>query len=199
MLKGLVDFVDRINNQGITYFYNVYLSAEIWRTSLGLMGLNNAPTLWDNIIGWFATLPRDRLLKLAILQLWQGCIYETWKERNERFHLGITVQPRTFFFFFFEKPRCILAPIKGSRLAMSVRSSLRYRPGTLRSPDAGGAQMLNFIPSDHWNSNPGPYWGRRSIETIGCPHLVSLGQSLMLSYSQQQSHSVEDFRSEIGI
>lgn len=24
MLKGLVDFVDRINNQGITYFYNVF-------------------------------------------------------------------------------------------------------------------------------------------------------------------------------
>ena len=82
---------------------------------------------------------------------------------------------------------------------MSVRSSLRYPPGTLRSPDAGGAQMLNFIPSDQRNSNPGTYWGRRSIETIGCPHLVSLGQSLMLSYSQQQSHSVEDFRSEIGI
>ena len=112
MLKGLVDFVDRINNQGITYFYNVYLSAEIWRTSLGLMGLNNAPTLWDNIIGWFAILPRDRLLKLAILQLWQGCIYETWKERNERFHLGITVQPRTFFFFL-KNPGVYFPPSKG--------------------------------------------------------------------------------------
>lgn len=74
------------------FFDCVYL-AEVWRKCLARLGVFNAPTSWQSVIEWLYVSPRDRIFKLAVLQIWQACLYGIWQERNGRFHLGIIVTP----------------------------------------------------------------------------------------------------------
>lgn len=72
-------------------FFECAFSAEVWRAALLRLRVYNAPTSWESVIDWLSAFSGDRQHKLVVLQIWQGCLYEIWKERNSRFHLGTTV------------------------------------------------------------------------------------------------------------
>ena len=72
-------------------FFECTFSAEVWRAALLRLRVYNAPTSWESVIDWLSAFSGDRQHKLVVLQIWQGCLYEIWKERNSRFHLGTTV------------------------------------------------------------------------------------------------------------
>ncbi|KAL0687579.1 hypothetical protein Bca4012_087256 [Brassica carinata] len=63
------------------------------RAALLRLRVYNAPTSWESVIDWLSAFSGDRQHKVVVLQIWQGCLYEIWKERNSRFHLGTTVPP----------------------------------------------------------------------------------------------------------
>ncbi|CAH2046749.1 unnamed protein product [Thlaspi arvense] len=49
---------------------------------------------WVEIIVWLPTTSSSSDRSLAMLQGWQACICEIWRERNRRFHDGITLPPQ---------------------------------------------------------------------------------------------------------
>ncbi|CAH2065837.1 unnamed protein product, partial [Thlaspi arvense] len=61
-------------------FFDCAYSKEIWLGLLHKLHFTMLPN---------ATPSMD--ISLALLQLWQGCIYEIWKERNPCYHNGVTL------------------------------------------------------------------------------------------------------------
>lgn len=55
------------------------------------LGIINAPTDWISILAWIPTVSSSVVQNLALIQVWQALIYELWKERNMRFHQGISL------------------------------------------------------------------------------------------------------------
>ncbi|KAG7557053.1 hypothetical protein ISN44_As11g030530 [Arabidopsis suecica] len=53
----------------------------------------NPPLSWDQIIDWLPMAAYSKHSKLALLQGWQAAIYEIWRERNRRYHDGLTLSP----------------------------------------------------------------------------------------------------------
>lgn len=65
-------------------FFQWHYSSQIW---------NRLVRKLLPILLWLRTIPPSRKLSIAILQCWQACIYEIWKERNRWFHSGLTSSP----------------------------------------------------------------------------------------------------------
>lgn len=74
-------------------FFGCVFSAEVWRLITQKLGFSSPPILWDHILFWLSTIPVSKYKKLALLQGWQGAIYELWRERNRRFHDGLSLSP----------------------------------------------------------------------------------------------------------
>ncbi|CAA0359938.1 unnamed protein product [Arabidopsis thaliana] len=53
------------------------------------------PLLWDQILLWLPKASTSKHRNLALLQGWQGAIYALWKERNRRFHDGLSLSSGT--------------------------------------------------------------------------------------------------------
>ncbi|KAF8116332.1 hypothetical protein N665_0019s0012 [Sinapis alba] len=70
------------------YFYCSY-SSRVWNRAILSLGFINAPVHWDLVLDWLPRASNDRVRSLALLPLWNGCIYTIWRERNARFHLGL--------------------------------------------------------------------------------------------------------------
>ncbi|XP_024009769.1 uncharacterized protein LOC112085039 [Eutrema salsugineum] len=73
------------------------VSAEVWRMVLALLHFPTPPTSWNSILLWLPGASNDKFMRLALLQAWQACIYEIWRERNRRFHDGISFSPTKIF------------------------------------------------------------------------------------------------------
>ncbi|CAL9233161.1 unnamed protein product [Arabidopsis halleri] len=76
-------------------FFECAFSTEVWRLITHKLRISSSPLLWDEILLWLPTASTSKHKKLAILQGWQGAIYELWRERNRRFHDGLSVSPVT--------------------------------------------------------------------------------------------------------
>ncbi|KAG7563907.1 Reverse transcriptase zinc-binding domain [Arabidopsis suecica] len=76
-------------------FFTCAFSAEVWKLITQRLQISSSPLLWDQILLWLPTTSVSKHKKLALLQGWQGAIYELWKERNRRFHDGLSLSPIT--------------------------------------------------------------------------------------------------------
>ncbi|XP_023644311.1 uncharacterized protein LOC111832174 [Capsella rubella] len=76
-------------------FFECDFSAEVWRLITQKLRLSSPPFLWDQILLWLPTASASKHQKLALLQGWQGAIFELWRERNRRFHEGLSLSPVT--------------------------------------------------------------------------------------------------------
>ncbi|KAG7538962.1 Reverse transcriptase zinc-binding domain [Arabidopsis suecica] len=74
-------------------FFDCVFSAEVWRLITQRLGFSSPPILWDHVLFWLSTISGSKYKKLALLQGWQGAIYELWRERNRRFHDGLSLSP----------------------------------------------------------------------------------------------------------
>ncbi|CAH8268181.1 unnamed protein product [Arabidopsis lyrata] len=74
-------------------FFDCIFSQEIWNGVTLRLHLFNAPSSWQQVLSWLPNASSSRHISLALLQGWQACIYEIWKERNRRFHDGVTQPP----------------------------------------------------------------------------------------------------------
>ncbi|WZZ39308.1 hypothetical protein YC2023_035567 [Brassica napus] len=62
------------------------------KKSIGIAGLVCAsksgfqviPRVWDQVVQWLLSLPRNSPAIVAIIQFWTSVIYKVWKERNRR-------------------------------------------------------------------------------------------------------------------
>lgn len=80
-------------------FFVCCYSAAVWRGLTQKLGITNAPLEWDQIIQWLLVSQLQIPKKLALLQAWQGAMYELWRERNRRMHDGTTIPSSKVFFF----------------------------------------------------------------------------------------------------
>ncbi|XP_019087245.1 PREDICTED: uncharacterized protein LOC104721418 [Camelina sativa] len=72
-------------------FFNCAFFAEVWRLITNKFQISTSPVLWDQILLWLPRSSVSKHKKLALLQGWQGAIYELWRERNRQFHDGISL------------------------------------------------------------------------------------------------------------
>ncbi|KAG7588823.1 Reverse transcriptase zinc-binding domain [Arabidopsis suecica] len=76
-------------------FFECVFSTEVWRLVTQRLQISSPPLLWDQILLWLPTASASKHQNLALLQGWQGAIFELWRERNRRFHDGLSVSPVT--------------------------------------------------------------------------------------------------------
>ncbi|CAA7043732.1 unnamed protein product [Microthlaspi erraticum] len=72
-------------------FFQCSFTAFVWRNLFLHLQLSNVPMAWDPLLTWLQDIHLDVTTRLALLQAWQGAIYELWKERNRRMHDGVTL------------------------------------------------------------------------------------------------------------
>ncbi|XP_019095488.1 PREDICTED: uncharacterized protein LOC104763031 [Camelina sativa] len=71
-------------------FFACAYSSAIWTEMVGKLELS-PPLNWELIVHWLPSATSSSVTSLALLQVWQACIYEIWKERNRHFHEGTTL------------------------------------------------------------------------------------------------------------
>ncbi|CAH8263184.1 unnamed protein product [Arabidopsis lyrata] len=76
-------------------FFECIFSAEVWRLVTQRLRISSPPLLWDHILLWLPTASASKHQNLALLQGWQATIFELWRERNRRFHDGLSLSPVT--------------------------------------------------------------------------------------------------------
>ncbi|VYS52247.1 unnamed protein product [Arabidopsis thaliana] len=76
-------------------FFECVFSAEVWRLITQRLQTSPPPLLWDQILLWLPKASTSKHRNLALLQGWQGAIYALWKERNRRFHDGLSLSSGT--------------------------------------------------------------------------------------------------------
>ncbi|KAG7576912.1 hypothetical protein ISN45_Aa03g012390 [Arabidopsis thaliana x Arabidopsis arenosa] len=76
-------------------FFECAFSTEVWTLITQRLRISSPPYHWDQILLWLPRASASKHKKLALLQGWQGAIYELWRERNRRFHDGLSVSPIT--------------------------------------------------------------------------------------------------------
>lgn len=74
-------------------FFECPYSAEIWRGVLHRLQLHNTTLTWESTLLWLSLRSIPSTRHIALVQRWQACIYEIWKERNNRVHNGVTRPP----------------------------------------------------------------------------------------------------------
>ena len=74
-------------------FFECSFSAQVWNLLTRKLGIFAPPTTWDHVLLWLPTALPNKYGKLAVLLAWQGVIYELWRERNRRYHDGLTLSP----------------------------------------------------------------------------------------------------------
>ncbi|XP_010513296.1 PREDICTED: uncharacterized protein LOC104789266 [Camelina sativa] len=74
-------------------FFQCAFSAEVWSLIMQRLQISSPPFLWDQILLWLPSILVSKQKKLALLQGWQAAIYELWRERNRRFHDGLSLFP----------------------------------------------------------------------------------------------------------
>ncbi|CAA7058009.1 unnamed protein product [Microthlaspi erraticum] len=72
-------------------FFQCSYSAFVWRKLFLHLQLSNVLMNWGPLLSWFQVANLDATTRSALLQAWQGAIYELWKERNRRLHDGVTL------------------------------------------------------------------------------------------------------------
>ncbi|CAA7019532.1 unnamed protein product [Microthlaspi erraticum] len=97
-------------------FFRCPFSAAIWRRIKLLLHAPMAPMEWNHLLSWFNVTLLDSSKKLAMLQGWQGAIYEIWRERNRRLHNGVTLPYGRVFNLIFSstKDKCRAMVLLGS-------------------------------------------------------------------------------------
>ncbi|KAF8049205.1 hypothetical protein N665_2277s0008 [Sinapis alba] len=63
---------------------------QVWKASIGVLGFSIPPTQWDDLLHWLNSVSLNQTQFAAVLQIWHGCIYTIWYERNARFHNGLS-------------------------------------------------------------------------------------------------------------
>lgn len=76
-------------------FFRCSYSQPIWADITLRLQLPGAPTDWDEILLWLHTATSNKSKSLALILAWQAIVYEVWKERNKRYHDGMTL-PNTY-------------------------------------------------------------------------------------------------------
>lgn len=99
------------------FFYCAF-STEVWRLITQRLQISCSLLGWDQILFWQPTISVSKHKKLALLQGWQGAIYELWRERNLRFHDGISLSPETV-------TRIILSTMENKCNAMLISARLK--------------------------------------------------------------------------
>lgn len=99
-------------------FFECSFSASVWRNLMTQLHIPNAHLNWDDLLNWIHITSLDECTRLALLQGWQGAIYELWKERNRRLHDGVTLSHGKVF-------RLILRSVMDKCRAMSLLGSSR--------------------------------------------------------------------------
>ncbi|CAA7058554.1 unnamed protein product [Microthlaspi erraticum] len=96
-------------------FFECSFSASVWRRLMFCLNLHNVPGHWAQLLDWLTSASLDTTKKLALLQDWQGAVYELWKERN-RLHDGVTFPYGKIF-------SLILSSVRDKCRAMSMFGS----------------------------------------------------------------------------
>lgn len=78
-------------------FFDCSFSNQIWVQLMHRLSLSSAPLKWEDTIAWLPSASSSAIISLAILQGWQACIYEIWRERNRRVHDGVTLPSHKVF------------------------------------------------------------------------------------------------------
>ncbi|CAA7013744.1 unnamed protein product [Microthlaspi erraticum] len=113
-------------------FFLCPFSNHIWLQLMHRIRLTSVPSTWLDIVSWLSLASSSIILSLAKRQDWQACIYEIWKERNRRFHDGITLSSHKIF----HKILCLLI---NKSLALRNFGSSRGEP-LLRLWSSGSLQ-----------------------------------------------------------
>ncbi|XP_020881839.1 uncharacterized protein LOC9313537 [Arabidopsis lyrata subsp. lyrata] len=66
-------------------FFNCVFSVEVWRLITQRLHISSSPLLWDQILLWLPTTLVSRNKILALLQGWQGAIYEYGEREIDAF------------------------------------------------------------------------------------------------------------------
>lgn len=74
-------------------FFECSYSAEVWKGITRKLLLFSPPLSWNTILLWLPIASSNGNVSLALLQSWQACLYEIWREQNRRFQDGITASP----------------------------------------------------------------------------------------------------------
>lgn len=76
-------------------FFDCVFSRTVWIRTVAVLRLTSPPppVLWGDIIELLPLASTNSITSLALLQAWQGCLYEIWRERNRRVHQGTTLPP----------------------------------------------------------------------------------------------------------
>ncbi|CAH2060106.1 unnamed protein product [Thlaspi arvense] len=85
-------------------FFECSYSAEVWRKLTLKLNIRDPPFQWQQILLWLPSAASDESSKLALLQGWKSTIFELWREKNRRFHAGITFnQEKVLKFILYSK------------------------------------------------------------------------------------------------
>ncbi|CAA7034489.1 unnamed protein product [Microthlaspi erraticum] len=60
-------------------FFECSYSASIWRRLTLHLNILNVPVHWSMLLSWLNVTPLEASKRLALLQGWQGAVYEIWK------------------------------------------------------------------------------------------------------------------------
>ncbi|CAA7033781.1 unnamed protein product [Microthlaspi erraticum] len=72
-------------------FFECPFSTDVWRKINLKLNLTDPPLNWQQILQWLNRATSSAEVKLALLQGWQATVYELWRERNRRYHDGLTM------------------------------------------------------------------------------------------------------------
>ncbi|CAA7024003.1 unnamed protein product [Microthlaspi erraticum] len=78
-------------------FFECPFSAFVWERLMIQLDLCIVPMSWMNLLYWLQVASLDNTLRLAVLQGWQGAVYEIWREHNRRLHDGVTLSQGKVF------------------------------------------------------------------------------------------------------
>ena len=71
-------------------FFICSYSSSVWKAAIGVLGFTNSPLNWEDLLLWLSTITLNQVQLAAVLQIWHGCIYVIWQERNARYHNGLS-------------------------------------------------------------------------------------------------------------
>lgn len=71
-------------------FFVCSYSSLVWNATVGVLGFTTPSVQWEDLLLWLSTSSLNNVQLAAVLQIWHGCIYAIWKERNARYHNGLT-------------------------------------------------------------------------------------------------------------
>ncbi|KAG7532469.1 Zinc finger PMZ-type [Arabidopsis thaliana x Arabidopsis arenosa] len=133
-------------------FFECSFSAQVWSLITQKLGILSPPTIWDQVLLWLPNALPTKYSKLAVLHGWQGVIYELWRERNRRYHDGLTLLPSTVANLVIStiENKCTALHQLGSKSALPILQCWMRTRKMLQDDDDAMPCSKNVLLGDDW-------------------------------------------------